>query len=128
MPSFWPERRALRPPTERDLQDVELAVSAKQDGVNVRLEFDDGEILDFRRLIESRVGPRLIKTRLSTAFGRFRRSCAAGSIPSRTWWTLKSQGLRATAVTLPLLEKLTSDLDRASFDPQALRSNPTDPV
>jgi superfamily II DNA or RNA helicase len=118
----WPRGRKLHPPIERDLQHLKLAVSSeKRDwfGVDVGLELDEGKVLSFRHLVDSRAGARFVKLGenrfLALSDELRRRLDAFGTLADE-----KSTGLKVTTATLPLLEHLTSDLDEISYPPKAL--------
>jgi SNF2 family DNA or RNA helicase len=117
----WPQGRALRPPTERDLSHLKLAVSGQRDwlGVDVQLNLDEGEVLSFRQLLDSRADARFIKLdedRFVALSEQLRRRLdALEQLADR-----KREGLRASPAMLPVLDELTADLDGASFDGKAL--------
>ncbi|MFO7561748.1 MAG: DEAD/DEAH box helicase [Enhygromyxa sp.] len=117
----WPEGRALRPPAERNLKHLKLAVSEQRDwlGVDAQLELDEGEVLSFRQLIESRAGARFIRLdgdRFVALSEQLRRRLDA----LEQLGEHKREGLRTSLAMLPMLDELSADLDGASFDPKAL--------
>jgi superfamily II DNA or RNA helicase len=117
----WPQGRTLRPPTERDLVHLQLAVSGQRDwlGVDVQLQLDEGEVLSFRQLLDARAGTRFIKLdgdRFVALSEQLRRRLdALGQLADR-----KRDRLRASPAMLPVLDELTADLRGASFDAKAL--------
>ncbi len=117
----WPQGKPLRPPIERDLSELALAVSSRDDWLEIdaRLEVDEGLVLGFAELIEGREGPRFV----ALGEGRFlalseqlrRRIDALHNLGMR-----KAGRVRTSAAMLTIVEELSDSLAEASFDKNSL--------
>jgi superfamily II DNA or RNA helicase len=117
----WPEGKPLRPPIERDLNDLALAVASGTDWLelDVRLPIDAGLVLGFRELISQRESPRFVALGeglfLALSEQLRRRIDALHNLG-----TLDGHRVRTSAVMLPVVEGLSDSLADASFDAKAL--------
>ena len=101
----WPEGRALRPPIERDLTHLRVAVSSGQSWLEIdaKLELEPGVVLSFRELIDARAGQRFValgQDRFLALSERLRWQLDA----LQNLGTRKAEGLRATPAMLPVLD------------------------
>lgn len=113
----WPEGKPLRPPIERGLGDLRLAVRTTKSWLELdaQIAVDEGQVLGFAELIGRREGARFV----ALGEGRFlalseqlrRRIDALHKLGAP-----KAGRVRASAAMLPVVDGLSESLAEVSFD------------